>query len=256
MEDVRLLFSDFKMKADYTQSTSVMKHLGYNDNEISTIVTSIKQGYFSYMPIKYKTGRINKDKVNGVDIPTMWMSDECATSKTILLLAQDPLRNLKYMEIGGAQQIQKEDIQNYTVIGTPYALHVTDPYIKSKLKLKVAIYRELIDALIIHLDCRVYCTDIFKYYPNTRIINNFDKNILSEEIKLIKPNLCVCLGKFAQMAINEIDFQIKHINAPHPRAWPKSWKKWRAENDITESSDYSSSAKVSNIIALVKRTFQ
>ena len=194
--------------------------------------------------------------VNGIDIPTMWIPDTYAYQKTILLLAQDPLRNANYWNINESNHISQENRKEYVIIGTPYALHVTDNTTKSKLRLNVGIYCELIGLLISQFNCRVYCTDIFKYYPNNKLITTFDKDLLIEEINAINPDVCVCMGKLAKKAIEVCEIANKAVYSPHPRAWPRSWDKWRLENNMSELSDYSARAKIENILTLVKRIIE
>lgn len=241
------------MIADYTHSKHIFRHFRYTSAETDAIIKTLENGVFSYMPKRHEYGIVRPEKVNGIDVPTLWLSDNTVFDKTILLLAQDPLRSKKYWTLEGAPEVSEYERNDSVVIGTPYALHVTHNNIKRDLSLNVEIYRRLIETLITHVNCRVYCTDIFKYYPNDKSISTFDIKLLNEEIEIIRPDICICLGRFAQKAIERIGADMNYIHCPHPRAWPKSWDKWRKENEITSHEGYCVSSKVGNIITLLER---
>ena len=240
------------MIADYTHSKHILQHLGYTSVETDAIIETLENGGFSYKPKKHKYGIVRPGKVNGIDVPTMWLSDNTVFDKTILLLAQDPLRSKKYWTLEGAPDVSERERNGRVVIGTPYALHVTRSDIKRTLSLNVGIYRKLIESLIIQSNCRVYCTDIFKYFPNDKSISAFDIQLLKKEIELMGPDICICLGRFAQKAIERIESDMNYIHCPHPRAWPRSWDKWRNENGIQTIGDYSEDTKIEDILKLIE----
>lgn len=236
------------MKADYHISEFILQMLEYSLDEIHSITEVIKKGLFSYMPIKYKYSTDKSKGASGLDIPTMWLQDDSTYKKTIMLLAQDPLRNTKYWDHCMDETITAENRMNYTIIGTPYALHVHDTKIKHALRLNVSIYRNLIERLISEKECRVYCTDIFKYYPNDKIIKKFDIDLLNMEIKTIKPDIIICMGSFACNAINQLHPCCeKIIRTPHPRARSNAWNAWREENNKT-TTDYTDNSKILDIL--------
>ena len=239
------------MIADYTQSKHIFRHFGYTSAETDAIIETLENGGFSYMPKRHEYGIVRHEKVNGIDVPTMWLSDSTVFDKTILLLAQDPLRSKKYWTLEDAPEVSESERNASVVIGTPYALHVTRNDIKRELSLNVEIYRRLIETLITQVNCRVYCTDIFKYYPNDKSISTFDIKLLNEEIEIIRPDMSICLGRFAQKAIERIGADTNYIHCPHPRAWPRAWDKWRNENGIRTIGDYSADAKVKDILTLI-----
>ena len=244
------------MKADYHYSEQVLRKLKYSPEDIADIVKTIEAGKFSYMPKKeYDNGnsRWEDSTVKGIDIPTMWLPDNGECRKTVLLLAQDPLRKEAYWEFCTNQSIDK--VSN-VIIGTPYALHIKASNIKSGLNLNVGIYRELIEQLISEANCRVYCTDIFKYYPSDKQIGDFDINILKAEIESVRPDVYVCMGNFAKKAIKEVGIaDEKVVGTPHPRAFPKSWDKWRNANGLPKDN-YKNDTIISNIIDCVKKKLQ
>ena len=239
------------MIADYTHSKRIFRHFSYTSAETDAIIKTLENGVFSYMPKRHEYGIVRHEKVNGIDVPTLWLSDNTVFDKTILLLAQDPLRSKKYWTLEGAPEVSECERNDSVVIGTPYALHVTHNNIKRDLSLNVEIYRRLIETLITQVNSRVYCTDIFKYYPNDKSISTFDIELLNEEIDIIRPDICICLGRFAQKAIERIGADMNYIHCPHPRAWPRAWDKWRNENGIRTTGDYSADAKVKDILTLI-----
>ena len=229
--------------------------MGYTESEANSIIEALENGFFSYMPLRHEYSVKNSTKVNGIDVPTMWHSDDSddsAKSKTIMLLAQDPLRSDKYWALDGSQTIPEDERKSSVIIGSPYALHVTRDEIKKHLSLNVGIYRRLIKTLISQLNCRVYCTDIFKYYPNNKSITTFDIQLLKEEINAIHPDMCICMGRFAQKAFERLNDDISHICCPHPRAWPRSWDKWRNNNGLQTLGDYSEDAKINDILQIIE----
>ena len=86
------------MKQNFTFSRFVLSELYYTDNEIKQIIETLQRGDFAYVEKKeYPTIRDNdiwrKDNVSGIDVPVLWTPDAGITNETILLLAQDPLRD-------------------------------------------------------------------------------------------------------------------------------------------------------------------
>ena len=126
------------------------------------------------------------------------------------------------------------------------------------MRLNVGIYRKLIARLISEANCRVYCTDIFKYYPSDKQIGDFDIDILKAEIESVRPDLFICMGNPAQDAMDIIKDKIgvitdaMIIGTPHPRARASSWDNWRNDNDLPKDN-YKSDTIISNIIDCVKK---
>lgn len=189
----------------------------------------------------------------GIDVPVLWVSDTVNYENTkgiVLLLAQDPLRDTDYWDKAYCKNIpSKEDLNKYVIVGTPYALHMSEAVKRATLKhgykkrWNIKIYYNLISE-IVNRGYSVYCTDVFKYYfrRHKYQIEEYDKNILRAEIEqLASINLShiICMGTFAQKCFDEIkdevqDSNILTINTPHPRARTKKW------NDVLKGKNLGS----------------
>ena len=184
------------MKQNFTFSRFVLSELYYTDNEIKQIIETLQRGDFAYVEKKeYPTIRDNdiwrKDNVSGIDVPVLWTPDAGITNETILLLAQDPLRDADYWDEAFCHDFTctKENRNKYVVVGTPYALHYfPDGNFKAtqlsngkKKSWRVKIYYDLIRS-IVERGYNVYCTDIFKYYFHSHKyeVCDFDKKILGD----------------------------------------------------------------------------
>ena len=258
------------MKAEYSYSKDVLDKLGYSTEEFNEIKENIEKGNFAYChKNEYDKHSIKWDKymkscVGGIDIPTLWCPNEDNyIEKTFLLLAQDPLRNEKYWEFCENENKRIDKIHN-VIIGTPYALHVDanrsekENRIRKSLRLNVGIYRNLIDKIVSDLHSRVYCTDIFKCFPLDKKIETFEIGILKDEIEKVQPDFIICMGKFAQNAMDLLKDEItvfsdeKILNIPHPKARSTSWSKWRANNNIQQNKNsFTDKDKVSDIITFL-----
>lgn len=239
------------MEVDYQQSESVLKMLNYSSCDIKTILDTLKKGNFSYMKCPKESNQWNETTCSGIDVPALWIPKTEKSKKTIFLLAQDPLRNENYWDLCEDESVRCNK-RSHVIIGTPYALHIKDEH-RKRLNLNIGIYRKLIERMVEgELQCQVYCTDVFKYYPNDKRISDIDIKMLKEEIKKVRPNLYLCMGKSAQKAIDIIKIdRIKEgisedsiIRTPHFRARADSWK------NITKK--YDDDSKVSSIIELMK----
>ena len=229
------------MKQDFTFSRFVLSELDYADNEIKQIIETLQRGDFAYVEKKeYPANQDNdiwrKDNVSGIDVPVLWTPDTGITNETIMLLAQDPLRDMDYWDETFCHDFTctKEHRNKYVVVGTPYALHYfPDGNFKAtqlsngkKKSWRVKIYYDLIRS-IVERGYNVYCTDIFKYYfyGHKYKVCDFDKNILGNEITRLKEhgNLRVlCMGKKAQDGIAGIQgIDKQSVNMPHVRA--RNW---------------------------------
>ncbi len=146
--------------------------------------------------------KIPKDtSLKGIDLPT-WFGDY--SNKKIVVLGIDPLRNENVFE-----RENKSNIYNDVIVGTPYAFHERD-----SRENWCAGYWALIDGLVKSKNF-VYCTDIFKtYYHNNstktrsyldpNFVNNYKhREILFNELELIKPDLIIVFGKIAHKILLE-----------------------------------------------------
>lgn len=242
------------MNQSFELSAPVLADLKYSEEEVSCIIQTLKRGNFSYKPkMSYPEISGNEewlhDSASGIDVPVLWTPDDGDAARTVLLLAQDPLRDDDYWDGLYCSEACREGEHNLSVIiGTPYALHLNEKTMNSKMlstgKRKrwiINIYRKLIEAIVLK-GYNVYCTDIFKYYfkGHSLDIADFDKQILNAEIgRLEKFGLShiICLGHKAQGAINEISFSdnVEIIKSLHPRA--RNWnvygdQKWTDDEKV------------------------
>lgn len=222
------------MIQDYDYAVSVLQEdLGYTNAEASKIIEVIKQGNYAFPCKKAESVDSSKqhiwmqDECTGIDVPVLWKPNQVESSKTIILLAQDPLRDNDYWDYS------KEEIQHnkHVIIGTPYALHISEEtkrtLVGTKQKSKrynVGAYRRIIEALC-KLNYNVYCTDIFKYYMrNTPCekVSDFDVKIFAKECERINPVKIIAMGKSAQAAVAELKIEKdKIISVLHPKARPQ-----------------------------------
>ena len=228
------------MKQDFTFSRFVLSELNYTDNEIKRIIETLQRGDFAYVGKKeYPAIRDNdiwqKDNVSGIDVPVLWTPDTGITNETILLLAQDPLRDTDYWDEAFCHDFTctEENRNKYVVAGTQYALHYfPDGNFKATLlsdgkkkSWRVKIYHDLIRS-IVDKGYNVYCTDIFKYYfyGHKYKVGDFDKKILGNEMDRLKEAgrvRVLCMGRKAQDGIAGIDdnpVKTRHLKA---RNWGK-----------------------------------
>ncbi len=229
------------MKQDFTFSQSVLLGLKYTDREIKQIIGTLQESKFAYAEKKeYPEILANdtwlKDNVSGIDVPVLWTPDTGVVNNTVILLAQDPLRNDDYWDKEFCHDFTciKEERNKYVVVGTPYALHyfsdgkpfkATHLSNGKKMRWNVRVYYDLI-CKIVENGYNVYCTDIFKYYfyGHKYKVSDFDKKILGDEISRLKENgrvQVLCMGKKAQDGIIGINGVDNSTNTPHLKA--RNW---------------------------------
>ena len=251
------------MHSVYTYSISVLTDLRYSEEEAARIVRVLEEGNFAYaQKISYQEIAENeqwlKDVASGIDVPVLWTPDAGEASRTVLLLAQDPLRDEDYWDkiYCGDAGLEMEHSQA-VIVGTPYALHLKTETMKARMSngkkktWNIGIYRRLIEA-IVEKGYNVYCTDIFKYYfqGHNLDINDFDRNILHAEIgRLNKRGLShiVCMGNPAKRSMAELktNNSIPIINTLHPRA--RNWRQYGNQR-------WTDKAKISYIVNQITTT--
>lgn len=230
------------MTQDYNYAECVLQDLGYTPAEASKIINEIEQGNYAF-PCK-KANSVDPSKQDdwmqnectGIDVPVLWSLNE-GKRENIILLAQDPLRDMDYWGYSKKNYSQKEEMQHDVIVGTPYALHISQKtkhtLVGKKKKAKrynVGVYRAIIEQLC-EKGYNVYCTDIFKYYmlgiPNKNV-TEFDVGVFINECKRVNPAKIIAMGQKAQYAVEELqiksNMQIKSnriISVPHPKARPQ-----------------------------------
>ncbi|WP_417444003.1 uracil-DNA glycosylase family protein [Joostella sp.] len=160
----------------------------------------------------------------GIDFP-YWFGNISA-KKRIMVIGIDPLRNENVFNK------VKADKNNDVLIGTPYALHS----IKMR-EGRTRPYWEFINSL--SQDHFVYLTDIYKtffytdsskkersyvYYKQHPSKLSSIKNILEQEIELLKPDLIITLGKesivqLTEQKCNKLSRNIS-LNKTHLKSFP------------------------------------
>lgn len=136
--------------------------------------------------------------LNGIDLPS-WFGD--FNNKKVFFLGIDPMRNNKDFKKSNA------DLYNDVIIGTPYAFHI-----KGFRENRTSSYWQVINELA--KSNFVYVTDIYKtffYTDNSKnmrsyhfwnkaenaLLNDNHRNLLIDEINLIKPDIIVTFGAVA-----------------------------------------------------------
>ena len=196
------------MTQDYDYAKNVLLDLGYTIAEASEIIKEIKLGNYAFPCKKEKSVDLSKqhlwmkDECTGIDVPVLWTLNLDKDSKNIILLAQDPLRDNDYWNY--AEEMQHD---THVIIGTPYALHISENTIRKPVTAKnrakrynVGVYRAIIENLC-EQGYNVYCTDIFKYYMREtpcKEITAFDVKIFINECNRVNPTKIIAMGKKAQ----------------------------------------------------------
>lgn len=167
------------------------------------------------MPIKHPTFKIDFEELDkgaiGVDLPT-WFNIQ-NSNPVIMLIAQDPLKSIElYGECRDA------------VLSSPFGLH--DATHREWKNGGMMVY-ELVSRLV-KAGYGVYLTDSRKYFVyNPVTTNRFARlhrkeyaDILKKEIEIVKPTLCVALGRkaakiMAHFVAENSDLPPYYIPLPH-----------------------------------------
>ncbi len=181
----------------------------------------------SYSPVLINANTMNvynKSDIWGIDIPVLINNDNDKAQKVVVIIGQDPLRNIKEFGI------------NNCIVGTPYALHMGQNYSKG------AFGRKLVNQIISSTQYSVYCTDLLKFYSANNIgnkqfsnLNSFisDTNLMNDAIKLLQNELgqinevfgihqIIVFGDGLKQKLNEIisKYNVKYY--PHFACRPKT----------------------------------
>lgn len=142
----------------------------------------------------------------GLDLPT-WFNVQVDNIR-IMLIAQDPLRDAKWYE-------ECHD----AIVSSPFGLHDVT-HRKSGSGGKMA---DLLINGLIKKGFAIYLTDANKYFVHDREMSKTYSesklkvytDILQKELDLVRPNLCVCLGKKAKEVLDKCVVNAKSIVLPH-----------------------------------------
>ena len=142
----------------------------------------------------------------GLDLPT-WFNIR-PDNRRIMLIFQDPLRSAKwYGECRDA------------VVSSPFGLH--DKEHRENLrggKMAAELVKRLIAA-----GYGVYLTDARKWFVyDRRTSRTYSRNrlqvyadILSQEMDMLQPSVCLLIGNEAARVFAEMNIDIQHLNLPH-----------------------------------------
>lgn len=182
----------------------------------------------------------------GLDLPT-WFNIT-SDNTHIMIIAQDPLRNNHWY--GDCHDL---------IISSPFGLH--DATHRSKGNGGKMAYL-LIQALVGY-DYGVYLTDANKYFVHDRKTSmvyskkklNDYADILQEELDLIKPNICVCLGKRAKQVLDKCFTTAKVIVLPHLSGMARGAiiKKFPILKEKKSTAENISNIYVSEIVKTLER---
>lgn len=190
--------------------TNIISHqlIALNSNEIETLYLRWEKEFSANLD--FLLDKRNKELIrdyqnvpsqsclNGIDLPS-WFGD--FNNKKVIFLGIDPVRNNKDFEKSNA------DLNNDVIIGTPYAFHI-----KGFRENRTRPYWQVINEVA--KSNFVYVTDIYKtffYTDNSKNMRSYDfwnkvenvllndnhRNLLIDEINLIKPDIIVTFGALA-----------------------------------------------------------
>ena len=209
---------------------------------ISVLGNSIGGGNMALLPGANVPGQ----PITGIDIPIYFQSSNKQSKETIMIIEQDPLRNLnEFLPIFGQQSL----LHN-AIIGTPNAFH------SRPVKFYLNLVKELTKK-----GYNVYLTDKYKVYApglkgNKGRWTTNEKNLLIDEINSINPTFFLLFGKEAQNAYNDIQRtlinlnQCKNnvVNVPHPSGLANKWWKQLGLTKVTDD------IKIDYILSIIKHT--
>lgn len=142
----------------------------------------------------------------GLDLPTWFNIGQ--VNKRIMLIAQDPLRN-NYL-YGDCHDL---------IVSSPFGLHDAVHRAKGNGGKMMA----LLVQQIIEYGYGIYLTDANKYfvydrktsaaYSKTRLSDYAE--ILKQELDLVKPSVCVCLGNKSKCVLDKCYTDVNSIVLPH-----------------------------------------
>ena len=168
-----------------------------------------KPGFYGTLPVPINT-------ITGIDIPILLTNDDMEGKETVVIVAQDPLRNIKDDMLQPFYPFQQP------IVGTPFAFHYA-----SQLYKQTEVYRSIISGLLAK-GYKVYITDIWKCWDKDKTTRRGrwgNKNphfeCLAQEINEIKPDYVILMGKQAQNKFKRIKDMYKDtypICVPHPSA--------------------------------------
>ncbi len=206
---------------------------GFNENNPNTYQTIQTINKSAFLPLSndevFLNDFLSANYKVGVDLPTL-ISSSNTINKTIMIIAEDPLRNMPPNEI---------------ILSTPFGTHLETAK-KGKQKIYWAISQ-----MIFSMGYDLYYTDINKIWLKKNDLEktekkraipsdlkeNFSKT-LDREISIFRPRLVITFGKPAKEAFEALNKNIVHLPITHPAGTARGhWKKLLekvTDKDITE----------------------
>lgn len=178
-------------------------------------------------------------QIMGIDVPVLIKDDSKESKGTIVILAQDPLRNIK--DFQGRFNISKD-----IIVGLPFA-------VQADLGGGTTVWHGIIKGLL-KKGYSVYLTDVHKFYAGALINGKqklvykpnksekaHERQLLSDEINVLNPVYVAAFGNTAQTALSNIQQNItcnNHVLLPHPsRSNNKKWAPIKKQQGWTSASD-------------------
>lgn len=197
------------------------------------------------LPSRYGHLPVNVgNNVTGVDIPIMVTDNVKPPHKgTVVLLAQDPLRNPNGLMLRGCN-FQRP------IVGTPFAFHYQLQYYSQTDVYRVVIRGNNTIIGLLSKGYQVYVTDVWKTWDQNKLyrrgrwgINNPHTICLIEELNSIKPNYIILMGKQAQnkyrSIANNLNFSPTLVIGPHlSNAANGAWNKLIGSTALHDKVNY------------------
>lgn len=160
------------------------------------------------IPVSHPLFRQDFDSLNkgaiGIDLPT-WFNMQADVPR-IMFVAQDPLRSNKWY--GECSDV---------VVSSPFAQHDAT-HRNHGGRMVNLLFERLTDK-----GYGLYLTDAHKFFIYDSVTSGtYSKSrqgvyveILSKEMELVCPELCVCLGNKAKECVNRCGVEVRSISLPH-----------------------------------------
>jgi hypothetical protein len=212
---------------DFLKNVYNNKSLSIRTNKLGTSTDN----YDSKQPGMFETLTAKVTPITGIDVPILVKNDD-KNKPVVAIIAQDPLRNAN-------DKMLKDLPFSNPIVGTPFAIHYKqDVYSQTK------VYRLIINE-ILNKGFDVYITDAHKIYPSKNIpkqCKKSERDLLIEELKVIKPDYIISFGSDAKDYIHDYitnTYQEKALELLHPSQtnWDH-WKQWIFEQAFSGGKTY------------------
>ena len=219
-------------------------------NQSISILGNVSE--YHYLLCKYGCLPVNVNNVTGVDIPILVTDNNEPPHKgTVVLLAQDPLRNVKKDDMLKSCTLSNGCLigQN-PIVGTPFAFHYQPQFYSQTEAYRVVIRGNNTIMGLLSKGYQVYVTDVWKTWDQNKLyrrgrwgINNPHTICLIEELNVIKPNYIILMGKQAQnkyrSIANNLNFSPTLVIGPHlSNAANGAWNKLIGSTALHDKVNY------------------